>query len=173
MIQVTVWLCVPLASVEQHLCPGCFWTSPGGSVPQSRRSSPQHQLADAQTSWDQPSRRKRLPGKQKERKVGWKQGGREEKREEKTMCKASVHCQLITLICLPSQKRLRIRAILWNSGYHGNSPEGHLFQQVSIHLVCCETLCLVLLLYRGWEEGRGAGRREEVGSILRLWGSQV
>lgn len=67
LAQFCVWLCVLLASIEQHLFPGRFRTSPCGSVPQSRRSGPQHELTDAQTSWDQPSRRHRLPGKKRKR----------------------------------------------------------------------------------------------------------
>lgn len=56
---------------------------------------------------------------------------------------------------------------------HGYSPERHLFQEVSIDLFCRRTFCLGVLLHGRREKGRGAGRWEEAGSILRLWGGQV
>lgn len=40
----------PLASIDQHLCARCFRTSPSGRIARSRRSSPQHQLPDAQAA---------------------------------------------------------------------------------------------------------------------------
>lgn len=49
----------------------------------------------------------------------------------------------------------------------GPSPEGHLLQQVAVHLLS-STFCLGVLLHRRREERGGARWREEVGVILRL-----
>lgn len=46
-------------------------------------------------------------------------------------------------------------------------PEGHLLQQVGVHLLS-STFCLGVLLHRRREERGGARRREEVGVILGL-----
>lgn len=53
-----------------------------------------------------------------------------------------------------------------------NSPECHLFQQVSIHLLCDKTFSLEVFLYRRGAEGRWA-EREEAGGILRWWAGQI
>lgn len=148
------WLCVPLASIEQHLSHCWIRTSPVGGVPQPRRSSPQHQLAHAQSSWDQPSRRQRLPEKQQD----WKEGRKEWKSDYGHLIRSKV-----TQIEGDPAKH-------WLPFY---SPEGHLFKQVSIYLFWRRTLCLGVVLHRRGEKGRGAGRWEEVGGILRLWCGQV
>lgn len=91
----------------------------------------------------QPSRRQRLPVR------GGRKGGREEGVRER----------------IGGQP-------VGSKATRGTSPEGHLFQQVSIHLLGRTTLCVGLLLHRRREEGGGAGMREEVGGILRLWAGQ-
>ena len=62
---------------------------------------------------------------------------------------------------------MRERTSASASARRGTSPEGHLFQQVSIHF-----LCVGSLLHRRREEGGGTGMRKEVGGILRLWTGQ-